>query len=101
MRFYLITNDEDTCVGMRLAGIEGEVVKTKAQALEAIAGAVQDEKTGIVMINSSLALSLAAELLEIKKNSGTLIVEIPDKGGTDKPGDSITRYVADAVGVKL
>lgn len=101
MKFRLLTNDSDTLVGMRLAGIEGEAVFTVQEALSALEKAVNDKETGIVIINKSLALLIEKQLLEIKKNSSTLIVEIPDKNATDTDTNSITKYVADAIGIKI
>ena len=100
MKFRLITDDYNTLVGMRLAGIEGEQVENTEQLISSLEKAVNDKEVGIVMLNDSLALSIPKQLLEIKKNSATLIVEIPDRNSTGSTGDSITRYVADAIGVR-
>ena len=100
MKFWLITNDKDTMVGMRLAGIEGELVHEKDELLEKLENAVKNDEISIVLINNGLASLIPSELYEIKKNSKTLIVEILDKGGSE-PTDSITRYVANAVGIKI
>lgn len=101
MKFRLLTNDGDTLVGMRLAGIEGELAQTADQAVDALEKAVDDMETGIVMINKSLASLIEKQLLEVKKKSSTLIVEIPDKNATETDTDSITKYVADAIGIKI
>lgn len=100
MKFWLITNDKDTLVGMRLAGIEGELVNEKDELLVKLENAVKNDAISIVLINNELASLIPSELYEIKKNSKTLIVEIPDKGSSG-PADSITRYVANAVGIKI
>lgn len=101
MKFRLLTNDGDTLVGMRLAGIEGEKAVSAEEALSALEKAVNDKDVGIVMINKSLASLIEKELLETKKSSSTLIVEIPDKNATETDTDSITKYVADAIGIKI
>lgn len=101
MKFRLLTNDSDTLVGMRLAGIEGEKVASAEETVSALEKAISDKETGIVMINKSLASLIEKQLLEIKKNSSTLIVEIPDKNATETDTDSITKYVADAIGIKI
>lgn len=101
MKFRLVTNDYDTLVGMRLAGIEGEIAEKPQEILSALERLGDREDVGIIMISSSLASSIPKELVEIKKNSKALIVEIPDKDNSDMSSDSITRYVADAIGIKI
>lgn len=101
MKFRLLTNNSDTLVGMRLAGIEGEKVDSAQEAITALEKAVSDKEIGIIMINKSLASLIEKTLLEIKKNSSTLIVEIPDKDAEDDGTDGITKYVANAIGIKI
>ena len=68
MKFYLISDNVDTEMGLRLVGIEGEV----------------------------------DVISEIKlKQQKPLLVEIPDRHGNSKIGETIDRYVSEAIGVKL
>lgn len=101
MKFRLVTNDYDTLIGMRLAGIEGELVEKTEDLLSALDRLSVREDVGIIMLSNSLASSIPKQLVEIKKNSKALIVEIPDKDNSDMSSDSITRYVADAIGIKI
>lgn len=100
VKFFLISNDEDTLVGMRLAGIEGKYVSGKDELISTLEETGRNRDTGIVLINTSLAATLDKELIEFKKNSHYLIVEIPDKDGKSA-GDGITKYVRDAIGLKI
>lgn len=101
MKFRLVTNDHDTLVGMRLAGIEGEIVKNEQDTLLALERLGSQDDIGIIMLSNSLASLIPKQLVEIKKNSKALIVEIPDKDNSNMSSDSITRYVADAIGIKI
>lgn len=101
MKFRLVTNDYDTLIGMRLAGIEGELVEKTEDLLSTLDKLSVQEDVGIIMLSNSLASSIPKQLVEIKKNSKALIVEIPDKDNSDMSSDSITRYVADAIGIKI
>lgn len=101
MKFRLVTNDYDTLVGMRLAGIEGEIAENTQDTLSALERLGVQEDVGIIMLSNSLASLIPKQLVEIKKNSKALIVEIPDKDNSDMSSDSITRYVADAIGIKI
>ena len=100
MKFFLISDDEDTLVGMRLAGIEGKYVTERDELVSTLEENVRRRDIGIILVNSSLASSAEKELSEMKKNASTLIVEIPDKNSTAKI-DSITKYVRDAIGLKI
>ncbi len=54
------------------------------------------------MITEKLGLMIPELINDIKTNYPTpLIVEIPDRHGSERGMDSITRYVRDAVGLKL
>jgi V/A-type H+-transporting ATPase subunit F len=101
MRYFLISGNTDTQVGLRLAGIEGVLAETREQALEAIDEAVADETIGILLISENLAEQCADKLAPLKLDGHTpLIVEIPDRHGSRKK-DAITQYIREAIGIKL
>ena len=93
MRFYLISDNADTLVGMRLAGIDGELVHD--------AQSVADEEVGIILITRPLC-ELCGDFITQTKRSydKPLIVEIPDRHGS-QGSDSIARYVRDTIGIKI
>ncbi len=99
---YLISDNVDTQVGMRLAGIEGEVVHEYdevRQALERVCGA---EDIGIVLMTKKLITLCKDVVYDIKLNKRRpLIVEIPDRHGDSDIGDSITTYIREAVGINI
>ncbi|MFU0833499.1 MAG: Archaeal/vacuolar-type H+-ATPase subunit F/Vma7 [Oscillospiraceae bacterium] len=102
MRFYLISDNVDTQVGMRLAGIEGVVVHEENEVRQALQAAMEQEDIAVVLITETL-LSLCSEMIyNLKLNRRRpLIVEIPDRHGNGRTKDSITRYVREAIGVKI
>ncbi|XOQ44185.1 MAG: Archaeal/vacuolar-type H+-ATPase subunit F/Vma7 [Clostridium sp.] len=102
MRFYLISDNVDTQVGMRLAGIEGVVVHKEDEVRQALQAAMEQEDIAVVLITETL-LSLCPEMIyNLKLNRRRpLIVEIPDRHGNGRTKDSITRYVREAIGVKI
>jgi V/A-type H+-transporting ATPase subunit F len=102
MRYYLVADNVDTLSGMRLAGIEGVVVHGRDETQDAIRKAIEDTTIGILLINEKLA-SLCPELIyELKlKSHRPLVVEIPDRHGTGRSADSITRYIREAIGIKI
>lgn len=102
MRFYLISDNIDTAVGMRLAGIEGCVVHEADEVRAQLKAAMADESIGIILMTERL-VSLCPDLVyDLKLNQKRpLIVEIPDRHGNGRAKDSIMRYVRDAIGVKI
>ena len=102
MRFYLISDNVDTQVGMRLAGIEGVVVHEADEVRRELTKAMDMEVGAVVLITERL-LTLCPELVyDFKLNrKRPLIVEIPDRHGNGRTKDSITRYVREAIGVKI
>jgi len=100
MKSLLISMNQDTVIGMRLAGITGEVITDKEKILDRIYKAINDPEIGIVMISKDVLGKAQEEIMELKlKSEETLIVQIPDLGDTME--DSITRYVRESIGIKF
>lgn len=101
MKYFVIADNTDTLVGLRLAGIDGERADSRERALAAIDRAAADPEIGILLITEALAALCRDKLDPMRLSGGTpLVVEIPDRRGT-RDKDAITRYIREAVGVKL
>lgn len=102
MRFELISDNTDTLVGMRLAGIPGVMAKTEEEVKSALKNAIEDKEIAIILITEKLA-DMCKDLIYELKNSNikTLIVEIPDSKSTKRKEDAITQYIRDAIGLKI
>ncbi|HIT09293.1 MAG TPA: V-type ATP synthase subunit F [Candidatus Merdivicinus faecavium] len=102
MRMFVISDNNDTCVGMRLAGIEGVVVHEYEEVARELARLIEDKDIGIILMTRKL-ISISRDLVyDIKLNrQRPLIVEIPDRHGDSSIGDSITTYIQEAVGIKI
>lgn len=102
MKFYLITDNIDTQMGMRLAGIEGIVTHSPEQTEQALDEAMKMQDVGIVLMTEKTVRQLQDKVYDYKLRYKTpLIVEIPDRHATSKISDTISRYLSDAVGIKL
>lgn len=102
MRFYLISDNVDTSAGMRLAGIDGAVAHTKQEAEGALDTAMQSKDLGIILITEKLAALIPERITALKITKDLpLVVEIPDRHGTKRIKNSITRYVSESLGIKL
>ena len=102
MKFYLISDNVDTQVGMRLSGIDGVVIHEDHEVRDALKKAMEMPDVAVILMTERL-ISLCPELVyDLKLNrQRPLIVEIPDRHGDGRTKDSITKYVQDAIGVKL
>lgn len=102
MKSYLISDNVDTATGMRLAGVEGEVVHEKDELINAINRAAKDKETGVIFITELLSGKYPEVVGDAKENlKNTLILEIPDRHGSTRRADFITAYINEAIGVKL
>ena len=102
MKFFLISDNVDTKMGMRCAGIDGVVVHTEQEVTRELTKAMEREDVAVILMTETL-VSLCPDLIyDLKLNrKKPLIVEIPDRHGNGRTKDSITKYVQDAIGVKL
>lgn len=100
MKFFLLTDDTDSLIGMRLAGIEGRLVLSRDAALSEIER-IKNTDTGILLLTPSVSEMCRDILVELKKQNRPLIVEIPDSNPEHNPADSVTDYIRDAIGVKI
>lgn len=102
MKFYLISDNIDTQMGMRLAGIEGVVAHTEQEVSAALQTAFADENVAVVLLTEKLVKLCHDSIYEMKlSRTRPLIVEIPDRHGNSGVSDAISRYVSEAVGIKL
>lgn len=102
MKFYVLSDNNDTAIGMRLAGIEGEVLRSEGEVLDALRRVMADPEIGIVLMTEKLVNSCPAQIYRYKlTQKRPLIVEIPDRHGAGDVSAMIERYVGEAIGMKL
>ena len=100
MKFFLISDNIDTQMGMRLAGIEGVVVHERQEVLEVLEKVLH--RVAVILMTTRLVETCPEVISELKlKLKKPLIEEIPDRHGSAKIGETIDRYVSEAIGVKL
>ena len=99
---FLISDNVDTCTGMRLAGVDGIVVHEREELSRALEKVMTDSTIGIVLLTEKFGREVPEIIDEIRLNRKMpLIVEIPDRHGTGRRKDFITSYVNEAIGLKL
>lgn len=102
MKFFLISDNIDTTMGMRIAGIEGVVAHTSEEVCAALSDAVNNEEIAVVLMTEICSKLCRDKVYDIKLNRRRpLIVEIPDRHGSSGVSESISRYVEESIGIKL
>ena len=102
MKMYLISDNIDTCTGMRLAGIEGAVVQEKEELKAELNRAMADKDIAVVVLTEKFGQEFPEVIAEARQGrSLPLLIEIPDRHGTTRGENFITSYVNEAIGVKL
>lgn len=102
MRSYLISDNTDTWVGLRLAGIDGIIVNDRENALKEMKTAVKNQDIGILILTEKIVDMIKDEYLEYKLTSKTpLIIEIPDRHGSIREYNAIKDYIRDSVGIHI
>ncbi|HHW03633.1 MAG TPA: ATP synthase subunit F [Thermoanaerobacterales bacterium] len=102
MNVFLISDNTHTLTGMRLAGVEGVVVHTREEVLNELKKVKESRDIGILLITELLAEKVPQELDEMKLSSSLpIIIEIPDRHGSRRPSDFLTRYIRESIGLKI
>ncbi|MGL5256315.1 MAG: V-type ATP synthase subunit F [Proteocatella sp.] len=102
MKSFLISDNKDTMVAMRLSGISGVILHEKEEIINQIIEVLNDKEIGILILTEAVFETVQEEVMSIKlKRAYPLIVEIPDRFGQRREENYITRYINESVGVKL
>ena len=102
MRFYLLSDNIDTLMGMRLSGIEGTLVHTPEEVSAALDKAMNMEDVGVVLMTDKAVSACRDKVYSYKlTRKQPLIVEIPDRHASSRISDTISEYLREAVGIKL
>jgi len=102
MKVFILSDNTHTLTGMRLSGVEGVVVHEREDILKELAKVKEKRDVGILFITELLVERVQLELNEMKlSRSLPIIVEIPDRHGTRRPPDFLTRYIRESIGLKI
>lgn len=102
MKSYLISDNHDTWVGMRLAGIDGIVLHQREEVLAQLKKVMLDSDIGIIILTEKIVDLARTEIMDYKlKCKKPLIIEIPDRHGTTRGSDVITSYIRESVGIRI
>jgi V/A-type H+-transporting ATPase subunit F len=102
MKFWLISDNIDTQVGMRIAGVDGVVVHERREMHDALSSAMENPEIAVILITSRLVSLDEPFVFDLKLNRRSpLIVEIPDRHASVNVTDNIANYIQSAIGLKL
>ena len=102
MKFFLISDNVDTVTGMRLAGIEGVVVHEAQETERVLMKAMDDKDIAVILMTEKLIDMIEDKVNELKlTRPSPIISEIPDRHADMDVTASISRYVQEAIGIKL
>lgn len=102
MKTFLISDNVDSLVGLKIAGIKGSVVHTREEVLKVLEDLLKDNKVSTIIVTEKIAELIPEELNKIKLSKLLpLVVEIPDRHGSKKGEDHLLNYVKEAIGLKL
>ena len=94
--------DNDTAVGMRLAGVS-ELFVPNGKPLEVWHQLIEREDIGILFVTEKIAEDLGKHLKDFRiRNNIPIIIEIPDKKGRMKDHvDFVSHLIKKAVGIEV
>ena len=102
MKMFLIIDNVYTLTGMRLAGVECCIVHERAELRKALEDAIANKENGIILLTEKFGREFPDIIDDVRLNRRLpLLIEIPDRHGTDRKPDFITSYVSEAIGIKL
>ena len=99
MRMFLISDNTDSQMGFRLAGVEGVVVHDKKSLMEHVDAVIEDPSIGILLITTILFDMNRDVLLDLKLNlKHPLIVEVSDRHQSHEVQSMIDETIAKIIG---
>ncbi len=102
MRYFLICDEEDTLTGLRLAGIEGVLVKSKQELDVEFEKAIEDTGIAVLLLSENCAAMDSERINKIKLSAKRpLVAVIPGSTGYKGEAGSITDLIRDAIGIKI
>ncbi len=102
MKFYLISDNIDTLMGMRLAGIDGVVAHETEEVTQQLDKAMKMKDVAIILMTKKLIDLCRDKVYQLKLSCPKpLIVEIADRHGDSQVTKTISGYVNEAIGLKI
>lgn len=102
MKIFLLSDNPETLMGMRLAGIPGKALSPGGNIREEVESLLSDDELGVLLVTEKLVKLQPQLFKEIRiSHSVPLLVEIPDRHGGARGEDFITDHIKNAIGIKI
>lgn len=101
MKSFLISDNRDSLIGMRMAGIDGVIVDATdpVETWKITEEKLKSPEVGILFLTEKAADAIREKLLEFRvKSIFPLITVIPDRHGFTSHNE-ITKYISEAIGM--
>lgn len=99
MKSFLLSDNRDTYLGLKLAGIDGIYIENKEKTLDYFQKALKDGY-GIILLTEKIYSHIKNEVITAKTNlTIPLISVIPDRYGYHEDRDKITDYIKESIGL--
>lgn len=101
MKTYLISENTDTLVGFRLAGIQGYYLSKEDEIVEKLRSLAKMKDTGMIIVTQTIAKMVSEEILKLKlAKEFPLVVEVPNSDMSIQE-DAVLKYIKEAIGLKI
>ncbi len=100
MKLFLISDNIDAMIGMRLAGIEGVRIKSTEEGEKALDRVLSDREIAVLLVTPGVEKLCSDRLRQLEQSNRPLLVTIPDGEG-NRSGDSVTAYIREAIGIQM
>ncbi|MCF7936295.1 MAG: V-type ATP synthase subunit F [Synergistales bacterium] len=102
MRAFLVSDNHDSLVALRLAGVRGRIAHGAEETERAVREALGQGDLGILVLTEKAAAAVPGLVRRLRERGELpLLVEIPDRHGSTRDKDFLTRYLREAIGVNL
>lgn len=99
MKMFVISDNTDTQMGLRIAGIEGVVVHELEELQQALTQALSDESIGVLLLTTKLYDMDREHFLDLKLSlKRPLIVEISDRHRSHEIQSMLDETISKIVG---
>jgi len=99
---YFVIGDEDTVLGFRYAGVEGQAVHTPEEARAVLAERVESGRAGIVILTDEVASTIQDEVNKLRFESRTpLLVQVPGPNGPMASRPDLLAVIREALGIQV
>lgn len=99
MKSFLLSDNRDTYIGLKLVGIDGVYLQKGDDILKVYKNAISEEY-GIIFLTEKIYHEIKEEVIKTKTTRKIpLITVIPDRHGYANDKEKITSYIKESIGL--